>query len=1084
MGSRLSIASGRRRNHVLGSPRALAGAVAVALLAGSFSAVAPVAALADTGSAGTTPPAASPDATALARAESTGQSVAVSADETDNSTTRANPDGSFTSTTTVLPTQVQQNGTWVPVDPTLQQGPGGALVPKAAESSVAFSDGGTAPLATLTSTAGQRVALSWPGALPTPSVSGATATYANVYPGVNLAMTATIYGGYTEQLIVTSATAAANPALKDIHFNTSASGLTLSRNAGGGLQATDASGAVVFTSPAATMWSTPGRTGAAADGAATTSTPAVRSLAVRAAVAAPTQAAPTQAATAQDATDPVAQVGVNVTSGGMDLVPPAGTLTGGNVTYPVVIDPDFSPAVNGWTWIAQNDPSTPFWEGSNNTHDTNAHVGYDDWCSNGASGCSAFGVTRSLFDLPMTQFAGTHVTAATFSVTEQGPTSSESGTRQIDLHGAGAFNNATDWSNQPTPFSAVAASASFASLNNNGTGNANFTVTGLVQSAVAAGYHSQTMVLEAHDETDDTAYRYMIGSDPSDTNDNPKLTVTYYSTPDVPGNLAMVNGTQSNPCHESGGIDTAAPGYWVNATDSKTVQLSMTVSSPDSGTPITAEYWYHETEPTVPAHWTEVVAAPVNAKAGDAATPVAPMTMPALTDGEQFQWQAYGTEDSANFSSASAPSSSDSCWFSVDLTPPTVNSTVTANPPTTAGGAPGTLGVTATDGGTDPSGVTKILYNMNGTSLTAGGSGEQAIASTGSATIPLTAQSWGTNTVWYSAQDAAGNISTPQSYSFYVAPPAYTPGTAGDLNGDGKPDLAVIDAGGNIAFTSNPLADTPASSGTTTALIPASQAAGTTGAATFTGALLAHSGSVHGQNCDDLEIVQNGNLSVEENQNCLISSPSATWTPHNGQRPSAPVAGTPAAAAAAYDAGDWSQVQQVVALSSLNADNVLTTTDLVTIELSGGADYVWEFPMTGPNPGPPTLLASGAAWSGVTLINPGLINGSQALWTRNTSTGALTQYLDIAADTTNTLTGTTIATSGLTSPLTGSAYPLITSANFTGTGSTNGPALWAVDSTGTLQLIPTGLDANGDATVLDPEPMTATGWATGLTDIS
>ena len=41
-----------------------------------------------------------------------------------------------------------------------------------------------------------------------------------------------------------------------------------------------------------------------------------------------------------------------------------------------------------------------------------------------------------------------------------------------------------------------------------------------------------------------------------------------------------------------------------------------------------------------------------------------------------------------------------------------------------------------------------------------------------------------------------------------------------------------------------------------------------------------------------------------------------------------------------------------------------------------------------------------------------------------------------------------------------------------------------VDSTGTLQLVPTSLDANGKATVLDPEPMTASGWAGGLTDIS
>ncbi|MBC3841837.1 hypothetical protein GXW82_21315 [Streptacidiphilus sp. 4-A2] len=137
--------------------------------------------------------------------------------------------------------------------------------------------------------------------------------------------------------------------------------------------------------------------------------------------------------------------------------------------------------------------------------------------------------------------------------------------------------------------------------------------------------------------------------------------------------------------------------------------------------------------------------------------------------------------------------------------------------------------------------------------------------------------------------------------------------------------------------------------------------------------------------------------------------------------------------------------------------------------------------MSGAKPLAPTLLASGSAWSGVSLINPGSINGNQALWTRNTSTGQLTQYLNINADTTSTLTGQTIAGSTTYS---GSAYPLITSAAVTGSGATNGPALWAVDSTGTLQLIPTSLDSSGNATVYAPQAKSAGGWGPGLTNLS
>ncbi len=1064
MGNR-SFAKSKQRLRLRRTP---AGLVAALLLAGSVAAIAPTTASADSGSGTTSSqPAPSADASALATAESSGTSVPVTADNTDNSTTQANPDGSFTFTETADPTQVDQNRSWVPVDPTLHQNTDGTLAPNAAASSVAFSGGGTGPLVTLTAPTGQQMSLSWPNALPTPTVSGATATYSGVYPGVNLAMTATVDGGYTEQLIVTDATAAANPALQDIHFNTSTTGLTLSTTTVGGLQATDASGNTVFSSPTATMWSTP------AASSSSSPTTAGAAAATKLLAAAPSSSAST-APVSQDDADPVTDLGIDVTSSGLDLLPPATALTGSNVNYPVVIDPSVSPTIlhNDWTWISKTDSDTSYWRGSNNTNDGDAHVGFDDWCSeNGPGGCAstAFGITRSLFSMDTSGLAGKHVTAATFDVDEQGPTSSESGTRQIDIHGAAAFNSSTTWNNQPTPWGTVAASANFASLNNTGISSANFDVTSLIQGAVTNSYQTQTFVLEADSESDDTSYRYLIGNGSND----PKLSVTYYSTPDTPKNLQTVNGTSTAACN------TTAPGTWIDASDTRSMTLRATISSPDGdvngGADISADFWYREIKPTEAATWSSASTTPVTAPAKDGPTTVT-HDLTGLTDGEEYEWGVATWED--GFGSIVEPGPGVGCYFSTDFTPPTIG-TVTENPPTVAGGTPGSMTISATDTGPDPSGVADILYNINGTSLTAGGTGQIPVASNGSATtIPIATSLWGTNTVWYAVQDAAGNVSQAQSFTFSAAAGTYKAGTAGDLDGDGKPDLVAVDASGNIDLYSDPLGYSPTTPNAGTTVVKASDASNYTGAASFTGALIAHSGSVHGKNCDDLDIVSNGQLLIEENNTCAADP---TFTPTTTTRPSTTAPGTPAAAAAAYDSTDWSQAQQLIALSS-PVNGVLATTDLISLEESGGTEYLWEFPMNGPNPGAPTLLDSGSTWSGVTLINAGVTTtGSHVLWTRNNTTGAVTQYPGIDSDTANSLgAGTTVAGTALST----TAYPLITGAGDITTAAGTGPALWAIDPSGTLQLIQTTVDSSNNATVLTPDPITATGWGTGITALS
>jgi hypothetical protein len=116
------------------------------------------------------------------------------------------------------------------------------------------SSGGPGPFVQL-SRAGRSLSLSWPAPLPSPTVSGDTLTYADVLPGVDLRVVARV-DGFSEDIVVNSAAAAANPAVRSLVLGTSSSGLSVdaARDASGGLEATDGSGVPVFTAAQPRMW--------------------------------------------------------------------------------------------------------------------------------------------------------------------------------------------------------------------------------------------------------------------------------------------------------------------------------------------------------------------------------------------------------------------------------------------------------------------------------------------------------------------------------------------------------------------------------------------------------------------------------------------------------------------------------------------------------------------------------------------------------------------------------------------------------------------------------------------------------------
>ena len=153
-----------------------------------------------------------------------------------------------------MPVRVPRHGAWVPLDASLAQNPDGSYSPAATPSGLQLSGGGNGPLAVLTH-GGRQLAVTLPVTLPTPTVTGATATYPNLLPDTDLVVTATPQGGYSDVFVVKTAAAAANPALRTLMQATLAgTGVSLAADAAGNLTAATSNGTPVFTAPAPAAW--------------------------------------------------------------------------------------------------------------------------------------------------------------------------------------------------------------------------------------------------------------------------------------------------------------------------------------------------------------------------------------------------------------------------------------------------------------------------------------------------------------------------------------------------------------------------------------------------------------------------------------------------------------------------------------------------------------------------------------------------------------------------------------------------------------------------------------------------------------
>jgi hypothetical protein len=273
----------------------------------------------------------------------------------------ANPDGTRTLVASVVPQRVRKDGAWKNIDTGLRQGKDGRLSPRAG-AEVSFSNGGNGPFA-VSIVDGKRFELSWPGQLATPKVDGNTATYPEVLPGMDLAVSAT-REGFTHVLVVKTAEAAASPALAKIRYRVSGD-LSVRQNAQNDLELVDAAGkAMPLGSHAPGMWDATG--GSTVSGAS--------------------ELAQMRA------------VGTQAEGDSLYLIPDAQLLKTG--TLPLFIDPVWAPMAS--TWVYANNAN------ANWTPGEHARVGRSP--DDGK-------IFRSFFTFPIAGLAGKQVLAASMRIT-------------------------------------------------------------------------------------------------------------------------------------------------------------------------------------------------------------------------------------------------------------------------------------------------------------------------------------------------------------------------------------------------------------------------------------------------------------------------------------------------------------------------------------------------------------------------------------------------------------------------------------------------------------------------------------------
>ncbi|MEW9547563.1 LamG-like jellyroll fold domain-containing protein [Nonomuraea sp. NPDC050783] len=423
----------------------------------------------------------------------------------------ANPDGTFTLEQHARPVRVRKDDRWVPVDTTLRLRPDGAVEPVATAAGLTFSGGGQAPLARL-SRGAKALELGWPGTLPKPTLSGDTATYPEVLPGVDLQVTADV-DGFSHLLVVKSRDAARS--VSELTFPLTAHGLSVATDKAGNLEARDERKGTIFIAPTPKMWDSEG-------------------------IAGPKALREGRSPEAREA-----RMGVELTGRQLRLRPDRAMLSDPRTKYPVYLDPYFSAARGAWTAVWSNWPSSNYL----NSSDV-ARVGHVDSQTN-----------RSFFQMNTgSTIHGKQIIKGTLRTYETWSYSCSA--RKVEAWATNAISKSTTWNNQPkwvTKLSTVNVAKGWGSSCM--PGGVEFDVTAQVANAAAGKWANITIGLRATSESDVYAWKKF--------KNNPSLVIEYNSLPSAPA-AADAWSDPGGPCASGDDrpvISTTTPKLWAKLKD-------------------------------------------------------------------------------------------------------------------------------------------------------------------------------------------------------------------------------------------------------------------------------------------------------------------------------------------------------------------------------------------------------------------------------------------------------------------------------------------------------------------------------------
>ncbi|GGT60608.1 hypothetical protein [Streptomyces purpureus] len=703
-------------------------------------------------------------AAARAEADRTGKSAPVGALTSTTDTVRANPGGTVTWTTNATPQRTRLDGKWVALDSTLRANPDGTYSPKASSSPLVFSGGGDGPLVSM-GTGRQNLALTWPRSLPTPKISGSDITYPQVFPDVDLVLTANTRGGFNQVLVVRTPAAAAEPALASVRLGVRTSGVQVIRDKDDNIQARTADGRVAFSAPQPQMWDSSAR-------------PATKPAAAAGARTVAPAAAPSSAHGPGPGAR-VARVRLDVKPAQLTLVPDAKLLKGTTTRYPVYIDPSWNPhpATGTRQHFVGVQEGCPGAKNYDSTKYGNPGVGLNSWtdCIGREQAYYQVGIPSSVWKA--------HIVSAVANV-QQTSSSSCSASSSVSLYAAKSFNSNTSWSNRPGRIAKLGSRTFGPACDSYVSGG--YAVTSAIAAAAAGSAAGWTFALVNDNESNGALLKRFSPS--------ASVSITYNHVPHTPSNLsALVNSA-------SYGCDTVAPYPVLGKTVATTPPMLSAVVGDADRDVLSARFTYWVDGSTArPA-----ITSPDVASGKRVQVQLPSSFVSGLKDGSTVAWQVQATDGKDTKANPAV------CRFTVDQrapAKPTVTSQGELFPERQPGAAAGTeeTFVARVAPGSTNNTAAKFVFGLNVKPPTSNPPPSQVVQAVGnSASFKVRPPGPGTHTLWVYALDVAGNASEMYPYEFIAkghAPRVYASlndaFNATAVTSDSKPTAADFDSYGN-----------------------------------------------------------------------------------------------------------------------------------------------------------------------------------------------------------------------------------------------------------------------------------------------